>query len=124
MFVEKCKRQDQEALTEPYQAQVNPRPSQKLFYRGTEINNMPRGQANFVLRWDDLRDAFREEFLDPDVPRLQIPQGKFDALRPPNPQDADAFNRELLGQGPLWRQWNSSQPSLDRWFNDATDQED
>lgn len=123
MFVEKCKRQDDEALTEPDQAQVKPRPSQKLFYRGTEINNMPRGQANFELRWDHLRDAFREEFLNPDVARLQIPQAKFERLRPPHPGDAEAFNRELVGQGLLWRQWNSVQPSLDKWFNDGNHQE-
>ena len=125
LFVAKCRARDESG---------QPRLDQKLFYRGSEINDMPRGEAGFQPRWDEVREVLQAEFLDPDRPRLRLPREKFEALveRPDEVVVSgvaggagagrtrmQCFQDEMDGAVQLWRKRYTEQPGLESWFTDV-----
>lgn len=52
-------------------------PSEKVYYRDHEINDLPLGNAGFKPREDDFKYLVREEFTNPDIPRLKLPAAKY-----------------------------------------------
>ncbi|EXJ92262.1 serine/threonine protein kinase [Capronia epimyces CBS 606.96] len=54
-----------------------PLPSEKLYYHDHEINNLPQGPAGFKPLMDDFNYLIRDEFVNPDIPRLKLPAAKY-----------------------------------------------
>jgi hypothetical protein len=93
-------------------------PETKLYYRGHEINDMPLGDAKRQPALADVRRVLRDEFLNPDLPRLRVPVQKYAHLLP------DVVDKEITNPKQPWRKVYTNQPDMSRWFQDPdTDDE-
>ncbi|EXJ93968.1 serine/threonine protein kinase [Capronia coronata CBS 617.96] len=54
-----------------------PLPEEKLYYRDHEINDLPLGDAPFHAQADDFEYLVRDQFVNPDIPRLKLPKTKY-----------------------------------------------
>jgi len=87
-------------------------PELKLFYRGHEINQLPQGAAYKQPDLAEVRNLLRNEFLDPDLPRLRVPVQKYSSLRLSGEDLKSILNPKMH-----WRKTYNEKPDTTRWFN-------
>lgn len=99
-------------------AKGEPLPETKLYYRGHDINDMPLGNAKRKPFLADVRRILRDDFLNPDLPRLRVPVQKYSHLNP------EVREKEIENPTQTWRKVYTNQPDMSRWFKDPdTDDE-
>lgn len=54
-----------------------PNHSEKLYFKGHEINDMPLGDAGFRPTIDEIKHLAINEYVDPDRRRLRLPAAKY-----------------------------------------------
>ena len=77
--------------------------SSRVYFRGHEINKLPLGTAAFDADKSDFASFVDNQFLDPDAPRLRLPQSKY-----------GGFDAALLN--PAWRNLYNKTNRHERWF--------
>jgi hypothetical protein len=77
--------------------------STKVYFRGHEINDMPRGNANFMAFTEDAKMLLDSEFVNPDLPKLRLPVSKYGHFA----------DKDL---NPSWKTMYSKTNPHTRWF--------
>lgn len=79
--VRKARRAMQPA-TGPYGRPPAPLPSERLYYKDHDINEMAQGNAGFHATLYEIHLLLTSQFVNPDLPRLQLPKAKYGHLSP------------------------------------------
>ncbi|KAK4936773.1 hypothetical protein LTR10_022430 [Elasticomyces elasticus] len=82
-----------------------PAHSEKLYFKGHEINNMPLGDAGFRPSKSDIKYLAVDDFVDPDRRRLRLPATKYGHYPP------TLFE-------PAWKTLYDQSNNSPSWFND------
>ncbi|KAK5296755.1 hypothetical protein LTR99_008396 [Exophiala xenobiotica] len=88
-----------------------PEHSEKLYFQGHEINDMPLGDANFRPKYSEVGKLVCDQFVNHDVRSLRLPKAKY-----------GHFPRDLFIPIGNWKQMYDHSASGRLWCNDPLPQ--